>query len=207
MENFQRKYFFHFMECHYPVGFTADGGRLSGLIFERTTVESGQLIPVAHSHYTVNAPLVISAIGSLPEPIAGIPSADGIFDVTDIESGQLKDFPNVFVLGNAITGRGNIKESQMHGRQVSMKVLEEYLVWQEKDYQEIFKKAEGNSRAKVERIHQKLNRKKLLAAGQIQEIYNRIKNLQQQVGYNGDYDTWIRQHLPPRIEHSLHDIV
>jgi ferredoxin--NADP+ reductase len=206
MDNFHSKYFFRFRECHYPVDFTTDRDRLTGLIFEKTTVSSaGKLISVPDSRHMVKAPLVISAIGSLPEPIADLPFADGVFKVKDTESGQLAGFANVFVLGNAVSGRGNIKESQMHGRQVSEKVMDEYLAWQEEDYREIFERAERNSQAKVDRIQHKLNKKSLLTTEQIRGIYNRIRDLQRKVGYDGDYESWIRTHLPLRIENIVND--
>jgi len=204
MDNFHSKYFFRFMECHYPVDFSADRDRLTGLIFEKTTVSSaGKLTTVPNSRYMVKSPLVISAIGSLPEPIADLPFTDGVFKVKNTESGQLAGFENVFVLGNAVTGRGNIKESQLHGRQVSEKVMDEYLVWQEQDYREIFERAERNSQVKIDQIQRKLARKSLLTTEQIQVIHNRIKNLQRKVGYDGDYDNWIKKHLPPRIENMV----
>ncbi len=107
--------------------------------------------------------------------------------------------------GNAVTGRGNIKESQLHGRQVSEKVMDEYLAWQEQDYQEIFERAERNSQAKIDQIQRKLARKSLLTTEQIQAIHNRIKNLQQKVGYDGDYESWIKKYLPPRVENMIVD--
>jgi ferredoxin--NADP+ reductase len=203
MENFQSKFFFKFCECHYPVDFIADDNRLKGLIFERTEVVDGKLVSIPHSHYPVNCSQVISAIGSLPEPIPEIPFHNGVFKVRDPLNGQLAGFEKVFVLGNAITGRGNIKESQLHGRQVAEKVMDEYLVWQEDDYREIFEKAETNTRAKIDSIQQKLGGIRLLTREQIKRIYQRIKDLQQKVGYSGDYETWIKKHLPPRIEDLL----
>ena len=207
MENFHRKYFFNFKECHYPIDFIADSDRLKGIVFEKTAVMDGRLISLADSHYQVSCPLVISAIGSLPEAIPDIPFQDGIFKVKDQASGQLEGYENVFVLGNAITGRGNIKESEIHGRQVAEKVMDEYLVWQEDDYREIFSRAETGSQVTIEQIYNKLvgndSKRFLLSSQQIEDIYTRIRELQRRAGYAGDYDNWIKKHLPVRIEDLL----
>jgi len=200
MDNFQSKYFFRFEECHSPVDFISSNGRLGGLVFERTQVVEGKLVPVPDSRHAVNAPQVISAIGSLPEPLSGIPCRGDVFQIKDEASGQLEGFENVFALGNAVTGRGNIKESQMHGRRVSEKVMDEYLAWQEEDYREIFNRAEKNAHARIDQIHTYLKKRDFLDPEQIEDIKHRIKILQEKVGYHGNYRAWIKKHLPPRLE-------
>ena len=100
-----------------------------------------------------------------------------------------------FALGNAVTGRGNIKESQVHGRKVSERVMDEFLAWREEDFEEIFKRAEENADLKIETIGQMLKDKDVLDSRQMNRLHSKIARLQKRVGYLGDYDNWINEHI------------
>jgi hypothetical protein len=200
MDNFLNKYFFKFKECHQPWDKIIDSGHLTGLVFKKTEIIDGSLMLIPDSEYEVKSPLIIAAIGSLPQPIEGMPIEKDAFKIKDMESGQVEGFDNVFVLGNAVTGRGNIKESQMHGRLVSQKVMDEYLAWNERDYHEIFNRAATNADEKIAAVQRKLQVKKVLSAEKIDHILSNIHRFQKKVNYNGDYDTWIAKHLPQRLE-------
>ena len=200
MENVQRKFLFRFEDCHQPVDKIVENNRLVGLVFKKTKVEHEKLISIEGSEYNVRGPLVLSAIGSLPEKIPGIPYTGSTYDIEDANTGQLVGFDNVFALGNAVTGRGNIRESQLHGRCVSEQVMDEYLVWQAEDYEEIFKKAVANADKKVEAIGEHLYQRQVLAPEKIIAILDRVRELQNEVGYRRDYDAWIEKFLPKRLE-------
>jgi len=199
----QNKYMFKFRESHQPVKKVVDADRLSGIIFQKTSMEDGKLKLVEGSEYEVESPLIISAIGSLPEPIRGLPYTGDSFEVIDTATGQLKGYDNVFALGNAVTGRGNIKESQQHGRHVSLKVMEDYLAWQSEDYEKLFDQAGSDAERKAERIGEQLQAKKALDPDQIRSITQRIMDLQKKSGYDGNYANWIKKHLPVRIENLV----
>jgi NADPH-dependent glutamate synthase beta subunit-like oxidoreductase len=196
----QNKYLFQFKECHQPVGITSESGILTGIVFQKTEVQEGKVAKIQGSDYVVKSPLVISAIGSLPEPIQGLPYTGDSFEVVDQRTGKLKGYENVFALGNAVTGRGNIKESQLHGRRVSEQVMEDYLTRQAEDYEPLFNQAVSDADQKAERIGEHLETKNVLSAEQIKAILDRIKTLQKKSGYDGNYDRWIKQHLPLRVE-------
>ena len=203
MDNFLKKYFFKFYECANPVDTVAREGHLIGLKFQKTEISDGRVLPVKNSEYKVICPRVISAIGSIPEPIPGIPFKGDMIDITDKESGQIAGYDHVFALGNAVTGRGNIKESQMHGRRATEKVMDEFLVWREADYEEIFRRAENNAENKISAIEVKLQAKRPLNREKIAEIFERLRALHKKVSYNGDYDAWIKQYLPLRVENMI----
>ena len=61
---------------------------------------------------------VISSIGSIPEPIPGIPMKGELFAFTDWDVGRLDGYPSVFSVGNVVTGKGNIVASRKHAAQV-----------------------------------------------------------------------------------------
>jgi NADPH-dependent glutamate synthase beta subunit-like oxidoreductase len=202
-DNMQSKYLFKFKECHMPVDTVTRKGKLDGLVFRKTKIADGKVTEIAGSEYEVPAPLVISAIGSLPESIDGVPMNGNVYDVTDQDSGKINGYKTVFALGNAVTGRGNIKESQVHGRKVSERVMDEFLAWREEDYEQIFKRAEENADLKIETISQLLKEKDVLDINQMKQLHTKISQLQKQVGYKGDYDNWINEHIPVRLEHLI----
>jgi NADPH-dependent glutamate synthase beta subunit-like oxidoreductase len=200
MDNVQKKFLFRFAGCHQPVRIISDKDTLKGLVFERTEIREGRVSVISNSEYDVISPLVISAIGSLPEPIADLPYSGQSFEIEDQETGQIKGFDNVFALGNAVTGRGNIRESQLHGRRVSEQVIDEFLAWQPEDYQEIFDRAVVNADRKVEKLSNQLQMRPLLSKERVKEILERVENIRRKVGFDGDYKSWINKNIPVRLE-------
>jgi NADPH-dependent glutamate synthase beta subunit-like oxidoreductase len=196
----QSKYMFQFKECHQPVEKITESDRLTGIIFQKTQMGQKGLVKIEGSEYAVKSPLIVSAIGSLPEPIRGLPYTGDSFKVVDTNTGQLEGYESVFALGNAVTGRGNIKESQLHGRQVSEQVMEDYFAWQMEDYENLFDQAVSDADQKAERIGEHLETRKTLPVDQIDAIIEKVRSLQQKSGYDGNYDHWISRHLPKRVE-------
>lgn len=183
--------------AHKPI---AQNDRLVGAVFQETRTVNNQIIPVDGAYEEVYTPLLISAIGSIPEQIKGLPLKGEIYDVQDMETGKIKGYDHVFALGNAVTGRGNIRQSQTHGRQVSENIVDQYFAWQEEDYQEIFTAATERVDQRLQSIGEQLQQTKPLSAEQIQKLQDKIKQLQQRVGYDGNYPQWIQKHLPVRLE-------
>jgi hypothetical protein len=97
--------------------------------------------------------------------------------------GRLSGLEGVFALGNAVTGRGNIRASRMHSRAVANWVAEKYLGQGEN---QSFRK-DGRS----------------LSSKQFQEIIEKTARLQEKAGYNGNYQNWIKRHLPKRLENLV----
>lgn len=199
MNNFQTKYLFEFKEQHIPVDLIVEDERLVGLVFQKTEIADGRPKPVPGSETEVRTPLVISSIGSIPERIPSIPVEGEIFRIEDEDTGKLEGFENVFALGNAVTGRGNIKESFKHGRQVAQWVMDNYLNWHEEDSQRLQEEADKNGNH-LESIAEE---KKLLPADEIKAIMAKVQKRQQEVGYDGDYQKWREKKLCTRLEKIL----
>ena len=198
-DNVRKKFLFNCLECHTPIATVVKQNRLAGLVFHRTEIIDGCVRELMDQEIVKEAPLVISAIGSLPEPLGEIPMNGDTYRVKDMDTGALEGFENVFALGNAVTGRGNIKESQLHGRLVSQKVVDEFLAWNPDDYKLIFDRAEINADEKVSEIRRQLQKQTQLSPEQIEHIDNRIRQLQDKVQFT-DYTEWIASHLPVRME-------
>ena len=117
-----------------------------------------------------------------------------LYDLTDQETGQLKQFNNVFALGNVVTGKGNIIASSEHGKQVATHVLEHFLVWREEDYEKIFQFSSERTKERVDKIANMLNEKKVLSVDKIRSIIEKVESYQRNTGYSGNYAAWISKH-------------
>ena len=203
LDNFLRKYLFKFEPCWSPVEKIIEGDRLTGLTFQKNEIIDGKVVPIPDNLQTFEAPLFISSIGSIPEMIKGIPADGQIFHVNQDESCQLEGYDNVFALGNAVTGRGNIVESQKHSKAISLEVMDDHLHWQEADYQDWLRGTESGIQQQVNVIMDRIERKKFMPQEVIQGIHQKCEELQKKAGFDGDYQAWVQKKLPKRLEDML----
>ncbi len=204
LQTAQRRYLFNFQELCLPVGILTEGGRLVGLVFCRTRIDGDRAVPIPGTEHEVRAPLVISSIGSIPEVLPDIPMRGETYALADPELCRVEGYENVFVVGNAVTGRGNIQESLNHSRRIVQRILEQYLGWDAQLYEHLNRQQESQVADEVARIARHLTARPPLEAEQISLIDDYITQLQQRVGYDGDYPRWIQRHLPKRLEDLLH---
>jgi NADPH-dependent glutamate synthase beta subunit-like oxidoreductase len=175
LEKAVSKYLFAVEPLRAPVGLIVEGERLAGLRFARSAVEGGRL-RTTDEITDVRAPLVISSIGSIPEPIPGIPEKGELYAFEDLELGRLADYATLFSAGNVVTGKGNIVASRKHSRRVCKHLVERYLG-----------------------LVDSVTKKPPLAPGARDEILRRVRELQARVRYSGDYRAWIRSVTPPDL--------
>ena len=109
-----------------PDGLVVEEGKLVGLRFRRTRIEDGRVIP-GEETFERRGPVVISSIGSIPDPIEGIDMKGELFDFADWQNGRLAPYPTVFSVGNVVTGKGNIVASRKHAAEVSEQAVEVFL--------------------------------------------------------------------------------
>jgi len=197
------KFLFKVVDNLMPVDKIVKDGRLNGLKFQRTKTKRGIMDVIPDEYADVKVPLVISAIGSIPELIPGIPTKGETYRVLDIESGQLEGFDNVFILGNAVTGRGNIRDTQKHGRKVTERIVDQFMVRDEEDYQELFDRAEELTDLRLSSIGEKIMGFAPLSDEEAQDLESKIAGLQKKSGYDGNYPEWIKKHTPPRLENMV----
>jgi len=197
------KFLFKVVDNLMPVDKIVRNDRLVGLKFQRTKTERGKMEIVPDEFVDVEVPMVISAIGSIPELIPGVPTKGETYRVLDIESGQLEGFDNVFILGNAVTGRGNIRDTQKHGRKVTERIVDQFMARGEEDYQELFDRAESLTDLRLSSIGEKIKSFAPLSDGEVQKLENKIAELQKKSGYDGNYTDWVKKHTPPRLENMI----
>lgn len=197
------KYRFVLEPCSSPDGLVVEDGRLVGLRLRRTIIENGRVIPTDET-YERRGSCVISSIGSIPEPLPGIPMKGELFAFSDWENGRLADYPNVFSVGNIVTGKGNIVASRKHARQVSEETIEIYLGLGEAGHEGAEALAAGEAASaglegQVERVSDFVAAEPPLAPERVEAILSRVRERQAAVGYGGDYAAWLEKVAPTPV--------
>jgi len=188
----QEKFPFDLVENQNLINKTTEGNQLTGLVFE--TIDRPK------SEINIPTELLISAIGNIPEPLPGIPMDGEVYAIEDSVTGKIKGLKNTFALGNAVTGRGNIRQSMMHSKQVAEIIVDQYLSLAAEDYEKIFTERDTLAGQRVNSMLQTIRKQAELSQTQIKALNTLVKHYQKQVGYSGTYQEWIRRHLPVRIE-------
>ncbi len=199
LTNYASKYLFKVEPNHVPVDKIVENDQLVGLRFRQTEIVDGRVKILEGTDKEIRFPYVVSSIGSIPELIPGIPASGQTYQIEDEVFCRIAGYPKIFALGNAVTGRGNIKESMEHGREISQNVIEGYL-----------EEAEGEPNEQVlDRIKEAISgietevRKSKIEASQFESISQKVKALQNKSGYDGDFMSWVNTHRPKRLEEIL----
>jgi NADPH-dependent glutamate synthase beta subunit-like oxidoreductase len=201
MEKVMRKYLVRMEECRVPVAPIEDGDTLAGLVFRKTAVNGGRLREVDGSDFEVRAPLVVSSIGSLPQPIEGVPIKGDLYEFDSAEQGALRGVNSVFGLGNVLTGKGNIRDSRINASAVAARIIENLLgVSDTPDtpdtVDDMSDALHEEFRARSEPLIDRALAGARLPPERIAPILERVKRRWDEVGYAGDYRTWIEAQRP-----------
>jgi len=197
LEKSTEKYCFKVEPLSAPEALIVENDRLVGLRFRRTKMENGKL-GMTDETFEARGPVVISSIGSIPEPIEGIPMKGELFDFKDWEIGRLEGYPTVFSVGNVVTGKGNIVASRKHATQVSEEAVEAYLGVGEGDRSAAIDVRPGLADAAraVDQVLASLGHAAAPSAEQGRRLRERVAKLQRAVGYD-DYKSWMEKVGPP----------
>jgi hypothetical protein len=202
LEKAQEKYGFHMEPLSAPEALVVEDGRVVGLRLRRTKMENGRLVPTDET-YERRGCYVISSIGSIPEPIPGIPMKGELFAFTDWDVGRLDGYPNLFSVGNVVTGKGNIVASRKHAAQVYEEALASFLGLEDDGHA---REAALPSRAELGAAHTAGNVATHLADAEppspevAEAILARVRTRQREVGYDGDLAAWLAKVTPPDLE-------
>lgn len=189
----QEKYLFNFEPFSVPDGFLIEAGRVAGLRMRRTRVE-GDLLILTGETYDRRGAYIVSSIGSIPEPIPGLPMAGELFAFSDPKFGRFAEQPTIFAAGNAVTGQGNIVASRNHARFVSEKALERYLGLTEGTPPSPIPGGDVQVAAETaERVVAHLDRAKRPSVASYSALIERVTERQVAVGYTGGYMEWIER--------------
>jgi len=190
-----RKYLVNFQPEAVAESGIVEDERLAGLRFRRTKVEAGRVVPVPDSTFEYRTELVVSSIGSLPEPLPGVPMRGDVYDFRDAATGELDGERGLYGLGNVLTGRGNIKESRQSAREVIRQLAER----RHADALEI-ESASDLAHEAVRREAAAVLDGALAGPGlppeRVEAVKARVARRWEDVGYGGDYTAWIGAHRP-----------
>ena len=118
LNNTLDKFLFKVAECTQPVGLSYEDNILNGIEVIENEIIDDKLIAKENSNKILHGNTFISSIGSLPEPIQGIPMDGSTYNIVDEDSGKFDELEKVHGMGNAITGKGNIKASRVSAKTV-----------------------------------------------------------------------------------------
>ena len=200
LEKAQRKFLFEFKELRAPSGVIADNGVMVGVNFSRTEVADGQVRIVQEGAESAHAKLTISSIGSIPEPVPGIPQKGEVYTYVDRDVGLLMDGATaVFAAGNVLTGKGNIKDSLESGTEIGTRVAEAYLGLSTEE-PDLASGARKEAAASGEKIAGAISARPKMSADKVAEVLRRVRERQHAVGYEGNYREWIAKVTPADLQ-------
>jgi NADPH-dependent glutamate synthase beta subunit-like oxidoreductase len=200
LEKAQRKFLFEFQDLRVPSGVIVENGAMVGVNFSRTEVIDGQARVVQEGVESARAKLTVSSIGSIPEPIPGIPQKGEVYAYVDRKIGLLVDGPTaVFAAGNVLTGKGNIKDSLESGTKIGTRVAEAYLGLSD-EVLTFGDSARKDAAASGEKIATAMNARGKMAPEVVANLMHRVRQLQHAVGYDGNYRAWIAKVTPADLQ-------
>jgi len=202
LEKAMQKYCFEVFPLQVPVAILAEAGRVAGVRFQGTRVEGRSAVPIPGAFRDVPSSMVVSSIGSIPEPMRGVALDGQLYRFTDLEHGRLEGFDSVFGTGNVVTGKGNIKASRKHSIDITRYVVESFLGLRGDDRageELLLDGTVDGARDTADRVARWVDGRPPLRAGDVEQLLARIRSRQLDVGYNSDYRKWIADVSPPDL--------
>jgi len=196
------KYCFRFEPLAAPDGLVVEDDRLVGLVFRRTRIENGRVVPTDEVFEAIGG-CVYSSIGSIPEPMPGIPMKGELYAFSDWDLGRLDDYPNVFSVGNIVTGKGNIVASRKHAAHVAEEVIEKFLGLGDDGHEGEEAMLDGvreRAAASATAIAGEIHAQPPIDPAVLESIRKRVAERQAAVGYTGDLASWLAKVTPPDMQ-------
>ena len=201
LNKYVEKYLFEFIPYSIPVDFVEDKKQLKEVVFQKVEIVNGKIEPVENSFFNLKVGMVISSIGSLPEKIEGLNYEYSSLKMRGEKDYHVDGFDNVFAIGNAVTGRGNIQESKKHGKQMTEKIIDKHLT--EEAFESWLEDHNNNIRSEVskqlESIVYEIKNTKIQSDDIIQKILTKTNTIHKKIGFK-DYSSWIKENTPIRLE-------
>ncbi len=204
LNNYLKKYKFNFKPLRIPIDFIEEDNTLKGLVLQKVMIYNGRIVPIENEIEELRSDLIVSSIGSLPEQIEGLQYEYNTLKMRKHADYHVFGFDNVFAVGNAVTGRGNIQESKQHGQKITRRIIDEHLTddaleaWLN-NINSTIKKAVLDS---IDSIIEEIGSKEIQPENIIKGILNRTKAINEANGYTS-YAEWVKKHRPIRLEDGL----
>ena len=204
LETYVEKFKFKFIPLRIPFDYIEEDNSLKGLMLQKVWIKDGKVIPLENQNEILKSDLVISSIGSLPEQIDGLQYEWSSLKMKDDGDYHVFGYDNVFAVGNAVTGRGNIQESKQHGQKITQKIIDKHLT---EDALEVWltnlnASIRESTSKQIHSIIKELSGKEIQPDDIITSILKKTKELNDEHGYT-NYAEWIKKQKPIRLEELL----
>jgi hypothetical protein len=202
LDKARRKYLFDFEERRVPTSLIVEEGRFVGVQMSHTEVADGGVRTLPDTAEPVRSRLTVSSIGSIPEPIPGIPQRGEVYEYADAAVGLLMDGATaIYAAGNVLTGKGNIKDSLESGTEIGTLVAERYLgLADDGSRTALAEHARAEAHREGDKIAARIGQREPLQPNKVTEILFRVRKRQLSIGYEGNYRDWIAKVTPPDLQ-------
>ncbi len=204
LNKYQEKYKFNFKPLSVPTGFIEEDGKLKGLLVQKVRLYNGRVVPVENEIEKLRSEMVVSSIGSIPEKIEGLQYEWSSLKMKDNGDYHVYGYDNVFAIGNAVTGRGNIQESKQHGKQMTKKIIDVHLTEDalEEWLTNLNDSIKSGVTVSIDSIVNEIGNREIQPDDIIQSILDKTKLLNDKHNYT-TYMDWISRHRPVRLEELI----
>ncbi len=192
------KYCFAIEELSSPDALLTEDDHVVGMRMGRTEIRDGRVVSTGET-YERRGSCVISSIGSIPEVIPGVRMNGELFAFADRSVGRIEGFPNLFAVGNAVTGQGNVVASRRHASAIVDDALESFLGLSEDGHGSesvLSDGLESHATRTAEAVAASLQATAPPSAAELEATLARVRERQQAVGYDGDLHAWLAEVAP-----------
>lgn len=198
---YKEKFKFNFKPLSIPIAIKEAKGELKGILIQSVKKENGKLVPIKEQTELIKTDMIVSSIGSIPEKIEGLSYKWDALLMKRKNEYSVEGFENVFAIGNAVTGRGNIQDSKQHGKKMTRKIIDLHLTDDEfeKWLIRLNESIKDKVAVQVDKIISSIKDRAIQPKDIIQQILDKTQELNDLHHYT-TYKSWIKKHRPPRLE-------
>jgi NADPH-dependent glutamate synthase beta subunit-like oxidoreductase len=204
LEKYVEKFKFNFKPLSVPIDFVEENNSLKGIILQKVQLYNGRIVPIENETEELRSDMIVSSIGSIPEQLEGLEYEWSYLKMRKEADYHVYGYDNVFAVGNAVTGRGNIQESKQHGKQITEKIIDLHLT--DDAFEEWLTNLNESIKSKVSEqitsIIDEISSKQVQPDDIIQNILDKTKTLNDIHNYT-TYPEWIERHRPVRLEELI----
>lgn len=204
LNKYIEKFKFNFQPLSIPIDYIEEDKQFKGLVLQSVEIKEGKIIPIENKTEIFSTEMLVSSIGSLPEQIEGLQYEWSALKMRKDVEYHVFGYDNVFAIGNAITGRGNIQDSKQHGKKMTKKIIDHHLT--EDAFEKWLNNLNESIKEKVtdqmDSIIDKIKNRDLQSADIIQRIIDKTQELNDKHGFK-TYSSWIAHHTPIRLEELI----
>ena len=204
LEKYKEKYKFKFKPLSVPIDYIEENNSLKGILLQKVKLYNGRIVPIENETETLRSDMFVSSIGSIPEQLDGLEYEWSYLKMHKEVDYHVFGYDNVFAVGNAVTGRGNIQESKQHGKQITKKIIDLHLT--DDAFEEWLTNLNESIKSKVSEqitsIIDEISSKEVQPDDIIQNILDKTKSQNNLHNYT-TYQDWVDRHRPIRLEELI----